>query len=148
MDAPIPFYETTKKPTNFEEEKNLLDFTLQLNKKAYNGSLKHIQGDKIKITITSSNYIFQMYEKEFNLYDFQNINRNFKVYDNINEIENDLIDYIKQNKIKITEVNKNKITLELTIIAQKDNIVNIKIERKENKIAQFEILYEEFEKKK
>lgn len=34
------------------------------------------------------------------------MNRNFRIYDNINELANDLIGYIKENTISISNIQK------------------------------------------
>ena len=94
MEVKIPIFQTPN-PNDFEEEKNLLDFSLKFNEKSYNCSIKEIKENKIKIIMILSNYPFQIYQNEFNLYDFQNLNRNFRIYDNIKECTNDLISYIK-----------------------------------------------------
>ena len=146
-EAPIPVIET-KKP-DIIEEKNLFDFSLLFNEKSYKCSLKEIEESNIKIIVSPSNCSFKIYEGEFTLYDFQNLNRNFRIYDNIKELENDLIGYIEQNKIKISEIQDNKLKLELTIIAKLDNIITIILNRSKvslnTKIE--DIFYEELEKK-
>ena len=150
MEVKIPIFQTPN-PNDFEEEKNLLDFSLKFNEKSYNCSIKEIKENKIKIIMILSNYPFQIYENEFNLYNFHNLNRNFRIYDNIKECTNDLISYIKQNKIRITDVQKKEIILELDIITKKDNIVNIKLNRKEIEfefaIKKLESFYEQLESK-
>ena len=134
----------TKKPNNIEE-KNLLDFSLFFNEKSYKCSLKEVEESNIKIIITLSNCPFQIYEGEFSFYDFKNMNRNFKIYDNIKELENELISYIKENKIKISDIQGNKLILELTLIAKLDNIVTIILNRNKDslKINIEDMLYEE-----
>lgn len=146
-EAPIPVIET-KKPDNIEE-KNLFDFSLLFNEKSYKCSLKEIEESNIKIIVSPSNCSFKIYEGEFTLYDFQNLNRNFRIYDNIKELENDLIGYIEQNKIKISEIQDNKLKLELTIIAKLDNIITIILNRSKVSlnINIEDIFYEELEKK-
>ena len=137
----------TKKPDNIEE-KNLLDFSLLFNEKSYKCSLKEIEESNIKIIISPANCSFKIYEGEFTLYDFQNLNRNFRIYDNIKELENDLIGYIEQNKIKISEIQDNKLKLELTIIAKLDNIITIILNRNKDSLSfNIDIFYEELEKK-
>ena len=145
--APVPAIET-KKPNNIEE-KNLLDFSLFFNEKSYKCSLKEIEESNIKIIIALSNCPFKIYEGEFSLYDFQNLNRNFRIYDNIKELESDLIGYIKQNKIKISDIQNNKLKLELTIIAKLDNIITFILNRNKDSlnINIEDFFYEELQNK-
>ena len=148
-EAPTPLLEI-KKPNNVKE-KNLFDFSLLFNEKSYKCSLKEIEESNIKIIIiiALSNCPFKTYKGEFTLHDFQNLNRNFRIYYNIKELENDLINYIKQNKLKITDIQSNNIKLELTIIANLDNIINITLNRNKdffnNSIE--DIFYEELQNK-
>ena len=131
------------------EEKNLIDFSLKINEQLYNCSFKEIDGSKIKIIAILSNYPFHIFVNEFNLYDFQNMNRNFRIYDNINELANDLIGYIKENKIRISDIKKNKLTIELNIIAKIDNIVNMTLNLKEDSLGKnkMDFFYKELENK-
>ena len=146
-DAPFPVMET-KKPKNIEV-KNLLDFSLLFNEKSYKCSLKETEESYIKIIATLSKFPFNIYENEFNLYDFQSLNKNFRIYDDIKELENDLISYIKQNQIRISEFQGDKIILELTIIAKSDNIITITLNRNKDSlnINIENYFYEELEKK-
>ena len=65
----------------------------------------------------------------FNLADFQNMNKNFRIYDIIDELANDLIYYIKENQLRIINIQNNKLILELTIVAKLNNIVIIELNR-------------------
>ena len=147
MDAPIPVVET-KKP-KIIEEKNLLNFSLFFNEKSYKCSVKEIEESNIKIVATLSDFPFQIYQNEFNLSDFQNLNRNFRIYDNIKELENDLISYIKQNQIRISDHQGDKIILELNLIAKSDNIITIILNRNKDSlnINIENAFYEELQKK-
>lgn len=69
------------------------------------------------------------YEGVFNLADFQNMNKNFRIYDIIDELANDLIYYIKENQLRIINIQNNKLILELTIVAKLNNIVIIELNR-------------------
>ena len=146
MEAAYPAIHTSKPD---DKEINLIDFTSELNGKLYNCSLKDINKNKIKLVVILSNCPFRIYEGEFNLKEMQNLNKNFRIYDNINELEDDFISYINQNNIKIINVQKNNITLELKIIAKINNTVDITLNRKENKfqINELDFIYEELEKK-
>ena len=147
-EAPVPFAETPK-PEKVAKEKILIEFTLEIDEKIYKCSIIKFEENEIKIFMILSNNPFIMYESYFNFYQLQNLNRNFRVYDNISQLANDLIGYINQKRLTISSVQKDKIILELNIIANIDNKVNITINRKNNSfdINQIDFLYEELEKK-
>ena len=107
-------------------ETNLLEFSLKFNEKDYNCSLKEIGDRYLKLIVKFDS---QKYEGVFNLADFQNMNKNFRIYDIIDELANDLIYYIKENQLKIINIQNNKLILELTIVAKLNNIVIIELNR-------------------
>ena len=57
------------------------------------------------------------------------MNKNFRIYDIIDELANDLIYYIKENQLRIINIQNNKLILELTIVAKLNNIVIIELNR-------------------
>ena len=55
---------------------------------------------------------YEKYKNELNLNYIKKLNKYFKMFDNINELENDLIDINKENNIEIANVSKNEIILQ------------------------------------
>ena len=68
---------------------------------------------------------YEKYENELNLNYFKKLNKYFKMFDNINELENDLIAINKENNIEIANVSNNEIILQLRVLARNDNIVKL-----------------------
>ena len=116
-----------------KDENDKFNFSLKFNEQSYNCSLNIIKQSIIKFILISAKNSLLIYENEFDLSSFQMLNRNFKIYEDINEIKNDLIGYIKKNNLKINEINEKEIHLQLQIIANKDNIVNLTMNKKEIK---------------
>ena len=116
-----------KTPDN--DEKNLFDFSLKFNEKDYNCSLKEIGDRYLKLIVKFDS---QKYEGVFNLADFQNMNKNFRIYDVIDELANDLINYINKKRLKIINIQNNKLLLELTIMAKSNYIIILELNRTDN----------------
>ena len=116
-----------KMPDN--DEKNLFDFSLKFNKKDYNCSLKEIGDRYLNIIVTFDS---QKYENIYNLADFQKMNKNFRIYDVIDEFEKDLINYINTKRLKIINIQNNKLLLELTIVAKSNYIIILELNRTDN----------------
>ena len=153
MESPhIPALLTPKSNDIIGKEKNLIEFSLAFNEKAYNCSLKEINGNKVKLILVQSNLPFHIYEREFDLYDFQNLNKNFRIYDNFEELKIDLISYIKQKKVIISSIENNTINLVINIVAKKDNTVNITLKQKEKENVlsanKLDFFFEELENNK
>ena len=85
-------------------EKNLLDFSLYYNKEKYNCSLTEIENKYLKFKATFEN---EKYEAEFSFNDFLDMNKNFRIYDDLKELENDLVNYIKQDHMSIITIQDN-----------------------------------------
>ena len=116
-----------KTPDN--DEKNLFDFSLKFNEKDYNCSLKEIGDRYLNIIVTFDS---QKYENIYNLADFQKMNKNFRIYDVIDEFEKDLINYINTKRLKIINIQNNKLLLELTIVAKSNYIIILELNRTDN----------------
>ena len=116
-----------KTPDN--DEKNLFDFSLKFNKKDYNCSLKEIGDRYLNIIVTFDS---QKYENIYNLADFQKMNKNFRIYDVIDEFEKDLINYINTKRLKIINIQNNKLLLELIIVAKSNFIIILELNRTDN----------------
>ena len=116
-----------KTPDN--DEKNLFDFSLKFNEIDYNCSLKEIGDRYLNIIVTFDS---QKYENIYNLADFQKMNKNFRIYDVIDEFEKDLINYINTKRLKIINIQNNKLLLELTIVAKSNYIIILELNRTDN----------------
>ena len=140
-------YEETPRPKS--EIKGISDISLSFNEKSYNFSLKRIE-DKFKFILTLSSVYPKIYENEYDLSDFQKLNKNFVTYKKIEQIESDLISYIEQKKFRISQCLKNRIILELYLSSNQDNIVNFNLNEQKNNIndnEKFNLLIEELDKK-
>ena len=116
-DAPSPIAMENRITSSGDSgEKDILDFSLKFNEESYSCTLKMIDNAIIKFILTSTKNSLLIYENEFDLSSFQMLNRNFKIYEDINEIKNDLIGYIEKNSLKINEINEKEIILQLKIM--------------------------------
>ena len=57
------------------------------------------------------------------------MNRNFRIYDELSELVNDLVSYIKQDKMRIISIQDNKLIFELTIVAKSNNIIILELNK-------------------
>ena len=130
-DAPSPIAMENRITSSGDSgEKDILDFSLKFNEESYSCTLKMIDNAIIKFILTSTKNSLLIYENEFDLSTFQMLNRNFKIYEDISEIESDLVSYIKQNNLTISEIKEKEIILKLQLFAKKDNIAHIKLDKK------------------
>ena len=147
MDAPHPIMET---PLPKNTEKNIINIDLSYNNKTYCLSINIINEEIIKFISKNKNFNeYEKYEKEFNLEDFKNMNKYFKMFDNINELEKDLIPLIKENNVEIFNITKNECKLSLKVFTRIDNIVLIDLKKVEiNDKENIAILFNNFEELK
>ena len=87
-------------------------------------SISKIDKNIIRFDLTCIANKSNQYIKEFNLNDFKELNKNFRIYDSLEEIEIDLINYINTKKFEVIQIKEDEAILKLTIISSKDNIVN------------------------
>ena len=87
-------------------------------------SISKIDKNIIRFDLTCIANKSNQYVKEFNLNDFKELNKNFRIYDSLEEIEIDLINYINTKKFEVIQIKEDEAILKLTIISTKDNIVN------------------------
>ena len=87
-------------------------------------SISKIDKNIIRFDLTCIANKSNQYIKEFNLNDFKELNKNFRIYDSLEEIEIDLINYINTKKFEVIQIKEDEAILKLTIISTKDNIVN------------------------
>ena len=142
IDSPI----TTKNPEeNYETKK--AELILNFNNNVYHISLFRINNNIIRLNLKSESELIQ-YEKEFSQYDLMELNKNFRIYDNIDEIEADLISYLNQKKIEIKGIKETEAILKLTILATKDNTINLVLTKKSiNDTDKINLLMNELEQK-
>ena len=77
------------------------------------------------------------------------MNKYFKMFDNIEELETDLISIIKDNNIEISNILENEIILQLKVLARNDNLVKINLQKVEiNEKDKISILFEKYEELK
>ena len=148
MDAPEPNYLTPNPEIDYSKKENEIspNFDLLYDNKIF--SLQFIiSGDDIIIKLSQKGVILDSdYQLNLNLNDFFSLNRYFKVFDNLKEIFNDLIELQQDNKIIITKINENcvKMTIELKV-HNKNEIVNISlIKENYNQDVIFKNLVNEF----
>jgi len=124
MDAP--------KPLNIEIFLNKFD----LKYKDENINCMLYLENKVNLKIrcqSNKNENFELFEKSFNLSDFKNMNKYFKMFDNCEELGKDLIELSKQNKISIQNIDNSKGILSLCIhvLTLKENEVILDITKNE-----------------
>ena len=93
-------------------------------------SISKIDKNIIRFDLTCIANKSNQYIKEFNLNDFKELNKNFRIYDSLEEIEIDLINYINTKKFEVIQIKEDEAILKLTIISTKDNIVNFILHNK------------------
>lgn len=142
MDAPIPMF--LKPIEAIEKENNIADFSLNYNKIDYQCSLYNVNDSRLKFILKPLDNSLITYQNELDFSQFQEINRNFRIYENLKELENDLISYIKQNQLIIDKQDNNLITLKLSLVAKKENEVMFNLNKKEMPDKEkFKIIFEE-----
>ena len=120
------------KPTNAEYFLNKFD--LKYKDENINCMIFLINNIYLKIRCQSNkNENFELYEKSFNLSDFRNMNKYFKMFDNCEEIGKDLIDLYKDNKISIKNIDNSEgiLLLCIHVLTMKDNEVILNIRKNE-----------------
>lgn len=87
-------------------------------------SISTIDKNLIQFDLNCINNKSNHYVKKFNLNDFKELNKNFRIYNTLEEIEKDLIKYINSKKFEVIQIKEEEAILKLTIISAKDNIIN------------------------
>ena len=137
----------TSKPIESKEVKKA-EMTLNFQNDTFQLSLFNIDNKIIRFDLSFENEKLNQYQKEFNYDNFLELNKIFKIYDNIEEIEADLINYFKEKKIKISEIKETEAILSLSILASKDNIIYLILNKKSlDNSDKINILFEELEQK-
>jgi len=144
-EAPCIMFET---PEN--EEKSIINKELVFKEMKFNFSINRINEDQIKFILLNKEIKdYKKYYNIFSLDNFKNMNKYFKMFDELSELENDLISIIKDNNIEIINVTKNEISINLKVLSRNDNIVTIKLKKAEiEEKDKINILFEKFEELK
>ena len=121
--APCPITKGFEK----EIEVNLIKSTIEYNQNFYSFSLNKINDNKLKFILFQDEKRSR-YENQFDLNYFHILNKYFKMFDTLLDLEKDLIELIKEKNIKISNINNTKeAILQLTVFSRSDNIVNFKL---------------------
>ena len=139
----------TAKPIESKEEKKA-EMTLNFQNDIFQLSLFRIDNNLIRFNLSFVNNQLNQYQKEFNFDNFIELNKIFKIYDNIEEIEADLINYFNEKKIKISEIKETEAILHFVsfLSASKDNIINVILTKKQlSNTDKINILFEKLEQK-
>ena len=139
----------TSKHIESKEEKKA-EMTLNFQNDTFQLSLFNIDNKIIRFDLSFENEKLNQYQKEFNYDNFLELNKIFKIYDNIEEIEADLINYFNEKKIKISEIKETEAILHFVsfLSASKDNIINVILSKKQlSNTDKINILLEKLEKK-
>ena len=134
------------KPKSFEiTEEDFLSTVLNFNSKSYLCYFTNVNKEKIKIRIFSNDFS-NKYEIDLNLKGFQNLNKYFKLFNDIKEIQNDLIKLNKSKNIEISDISDESLDLCITVLTLNDNEVIITLNK--TKIKTIEKLVRENDKMK
>ena len=132
-----------KPPTIIVTEEDFLDFSLTFNSINYRCYFTNVNGKKIKIRIFSEEFS-EKYEKELNLIDLKNLNKYFKLFDNLKEVQNNLVELKNSKNIKISKVSETNLDLCISVLTLNDNRVIITLNK--GKVKMIERLVRENEK--
>ena len=109
-------------------EKIFLDFNLINNNVNYKCSFYNINNEKIRISSISNN---NEYNIELTLRDFQTLNKYFKMFDSLQELENNLIGLKNKQKITISRVDKEYLYIEINVLTLENSRVLFQLSRTE-----------------
>ena len=104
--------------TQGSSERNFLSFNLSYNTISYNFSFYDINNEKIRINTISND---SKYENELNFIKFKELNKYFKMFDSLKELEDDLIGLNKSGKIEILNVSEKKIDICINVLKLDNN---------------------------
>ena len=125
MDAP--------RPVMLNEVKNetiLLNFSLAFNLKNYKCEFLDIDKEAIKINIISPDNK-EKYENQLNFNDFKLLNKYFKMFDTLKELEDDLLRLKNSNRFEILNINEFNLNLCINVLTLDDNKVIIRLNKRE-----------------
>ena len=114
------------------EEKNIYNEVILYNEINYYFNINKLNEDKLKfILLNKKTKDTKKYFSIYTLNDFKKLNKYFKMFDDLNELENDLINTIKENKIDIIKATENEISFNLKVLSRNDNNVIFKLKKAE-----------------
>lgn len=122
MEAPRPM------PTKNYLENIFLDFNLIYNNVNYKCTFYNINNEKIRINITSNN---NKYNIELNLSELKKLNKYFKMFDSLKELEDNLIVLKNNQKIAISKIDKEYLYITINVPTLENNIVVFQLSRTE-----------------
>ena len=117
------FYADT--PIHKNEEKILFNMPILFNDKKYSFNIYKINENKAKFNLSYKEYNDIEYQNIIIFQNFGNMNKYFRMFDNINDLLNDLISKFKENKFEIQNYTNNLITINIKFYSRYDNIDNI-----------------------
>ena len=114
------------------EEKNIYNEVISYNEINYYFNINKLNEDKLKfILLNKKTKDTKKYFSIYTLNDFKKLNKYFKMFDDLNELENDLINTIKENKIDIIKATENEISFNLKVLSRNDNNAIFKLKKAE-----------------
>ena len=119
--------ETPSKTT----EINIINTELLHNKVKFDFYINKINEDKLRfILLNKNNSIFiEKYHVIYTLEQLKSINKYFKMFEILNELQDDLLEIIKDNNIEIINVSKDEIIIILKVSLKNDNIIKLKLQK-------------------
>ena len=140
MEAPKPI---TSLGNNENNENNFLNFNLIFNNNTFQCLFYDINNENIKINIISEN---NKYEIKLSFIEFKNINKYFKMFDTIKELENDLIGLSNSKKIEISNIHNKELDLCINVLTLDNNKVILHLKNVElNDKEKAKLILEKFE---
>jgi predicted RNase H-like nuclease (RuvC/YqgF family) len=93
--------------------------------------INKINEDKLRfILLNKNNNIFiEKYHGIYNLEQLKSINKYFKMFEMLNELQEDLLEIIKDNNIEIINVSKDEIIIILKVSLRNDNVIKLKLQK-------------------
>ena len=119
--------ETPSKKT----EINIINAELLYNKMKFDFYINKINEDKLRfILLNKNNSIFiEKYHVIYTLEQLKSINKYFKMFEILNELQDDLLEIIKDNNIEIINVSKDEIIIALKVSLKNDNVIKLKLQK-------------------
>ena len=117
------FYVDT--PIHKNEEKLLFNMPILFNDKKFSFNIYKINENKAKFNLSYKENNDIEYQNIIIFQNFGNMNKYFRMFNNINDLLNDLISIFKENKFEIQNYTNNLITINIKLYSRYDNIDNI-----------------------
>ena len=133
------------------KEINIISTELLYDKIKFDFYINKINEDKLRfILLNKNNNLFvEKYHSIYNLEQLKSINRYFKMFEMLNELQDDLLEIIKDNNIEIINVSKDEIIVSLKVSLKSDNIIKLKLQKIDiDERDKINFLFEEFKELK